>query len=116
MYIQDIPLSGIFLCYVPLLVTVVGFVTAAVLTDVNSRRTYLRKRDLRPENEQSHEAIQWDRPVTAQTPHGTFVTVQPEGTTTYASQATTPSVPPAATEIKDDDPEDYVDPGEGKQE
>jgi len=43
MFLQDVPLTGIAFCYAPLLLTVLGFILFAGWTDLNARRTYLRR-------------------------------------------------------------------------
>lgn len=46
-----VTISGILVCYGPLAVTIIGFIAFAALTDVDARRTYLRRLDLRTEDE-----------------------------------------------------------------
>lgn len=43
MFLQDVPLTGIAFCYAPLLLTVLGFIIFAAMTDLDARRTYLRR-------------------------------------------------------------------------
>ncbi len=43
MFLDGVPLTGIAFCYAPLLVTVLGFVLFAAMTDLDARRTYLRR-------------------------------------------------------------------------
>lgn len=70
MFLEDVPLSGIAICYAPLLLTVLGFIFFAALTDLNARRTYLR-RDLR--------RGQAEHPFIAETPAGAEVLIGPNG-------------------------------------
>lgn len=76
----DIPVDALLICYGPLFLTIVGFVLFAALTDGDARRTYLRRLDMRPEDEAPEvlEPVITKR-VTAQTPSGARVTLVPPG-------------------------------------
>lgn len=117
----EIPVSALLICYGPLLVTVVGFVVFAGLTDVDSRRTYLRRLDPRPEAEQPSELpMLIKNRVTAETPSGSVVTIVPPGLEAGAAVAQLPSAPapdaalpepeaePAEAEVVDDDEPDEL--------
>jgi predicted flap endonuclease-1-like 5' DNA nuclease len=97
----DIPFNAILICYGPLAVVVLGFIFFAVLTDVNARRSYLR-RSLVTE------------PVTmafnAETPSGAKVLIRPAGVqpTAIEEVKAPPELPQTDTpvveaEVVDDD-------------
>lgn len=87
MYLEDVPLTAYAICYGPLLITVVGFVVFAALTDSNARRTYLRRDIKEPRR---------DTTRTAEIPEGSVVTIEPIiGEVSTASVAASPSAPPA---------------------
>lgn len=94
----DIPISALFVCYGPLLVTVLGFIAFAVLTDVNARRTYLRRIDPRPESERPevHQPVVTRR-TTAQTPAGARVTIIPSTDTALTVTEEAPALGPTGT-------------------
>ena len=75
----EIELTGILLCYGPLALTIIGFVVFAARTDVDARRTYLRRLDLRPEDE-APEVLPpvITRRTVAETPGGVRVTLIPD--------------------------------------
>jgi len=78
--LYDISLSGIALCYAPLVITILAFVGFAAMTDAEARRTYLRRLDLRTEDEMPEvlEPIVTER-KTVETPSGARVTLIPPG-------------------------------------
>lgn len=82
--LEGIPLTAYAFCYGPLLLTVLGFIVFAALTDVDARRSYLRNLDPRGEDEKPEdEATVIDREIRTETPSGVRVTVKPkEGATT----------------------------------
>lgn len=51
MIFDDLSVSGLLICYGPLAVTIIGFVLFAAMTDLDTRRTYLRVMELAPEDE-----------------------------------------------------------------
>lgn len=53
---NGIPLSGYAICFAPLALVLIGFIAAATMTDAGARRTYLRRRDTRPEAERPRHA------------------------------------------------------------
>lgn len=76
--LENIPLSGYAICYGPLLLTIVGFIVFAVLTDADARRSYLRRMDPRPESERREDQpLPVDKPTNAETPSGSRVTILP---------------------------------------
>ncbi len=78
MYIFDLPFSAFVLCYGPLALTIIGFIAAAVLTDREAGRSYLRNIDTRQDPQ-----IDMDPPrnvtttLNAITPSGGKVTIRP---------------------------------------
>lgn len=94
---MDIPLNAYLICYGPLAVTVLGFILFAVLTDVDSRRTYLRLIPGRTPRDESER-------LDAETPAGDFVSIVPGEfvEATAAPVAPAPAAPaPAAGEPDD---------------
>ncbi|PJF27154.1 MAG: hypothetical protein CUN53_05125 [Phototrophicales bacterium] len=77
MFLQDVPLTGLLFCYVPLILTVLGFIVFAALTDGNSRRTYLRRKIGSEEKNLANQVKARTRPMTVATPAGSYLTVQP---------------------------------------
>ncbi len=74
----DIPISALAICYGPLALMIIGFIGFAYLTDVDARRTYLRRMDDRPEDEQPvPDPLPVTRAFNAQTPGGSRVTIAP---------------------------------------
>lgn len=65
----SVPLTGIAFCYAPLLLTILGFIFFAALTDADARRRYLR-RSVGPK-------LQLTRPMIAETPAGAEVMLRP---------------------------------------
>lgn len=73
---EQMPYSGLMLCYGPLALIFLGFVISAARTDKHARRLYLRRLDPRADNERPDSAaVKRDQPVTAQTPAGMTVTL-----------------------------------------
>lgn len=77
MFLQDVPLTGLLFCYVPLILTVLGFIVFAALTDGNARRTYLRRKIGAEEKNLGNQVKTRTRPLTVATPAGAYLTVQP---------------------------------------
>jgi hypothetical protein len=87
MFLQDVPVNALLICYGPLILTILGFVLFAVLTDRNARRTYLR-RSLGPQDKRLAEQVRTrKRPLTVETPAGSVMTVQP------LAPSSTPTLP-----------------------
>ena len=75
LYIQNI-----LICYGPLTLIVLGFIVAAVATDVDARRAYLRNMDTRPEDERPEiPAPTLTERTVAYTPSRARVTIIPPG-------------------------------------
>lgn len=87
MYLEDFPLNGFLFCYGPLALMIIGFIIFAALTDVNARRSYLR-RGIRPNPS--------DRTIVAQTPAGAEVMIGPKD---QINVARTIAAPPRAAPI-----------------
>lgn len=68
---EGISLSGFAICYGPLALTIIGFAVFAGITDADARRRYLR----RPGEEKGE--IKRTEPLTAETPSGGLVTINP---------------------------------------
>lgn len=81
----DIPISALLVCYGPLFLTVVGFIVFAFLTDVNARRSYLRRNAGLDAGGKVQAPPVLTRAVTAETPAGGRVTIRP-------AQFTTPEI------------------------
>lgn len=64
----DIPFNAILICYGPLAAVVIGFIFFALLTDVNARRSYLRR---------GLVTSPVTAAFTAQTPSGAEVLIRP---------------------------------------
>jgi hypothetical protein len=77
MFLQDVPLTGLLFCYGPLILTVLGFIVFAALTDGNARRTYLRRKIGSEEKNLANQVKSRTRPMTVATPAGSYLTVQP---------------------------------------
>jgi type IV secretory pathway VirB10-like protein len=77
MFLQDVPLTGLLFCYGPLILTVLGFIVFAALTDGNARRTYLRRKIGPEEKNLANQVKNRTRPMTVATPAGSYLTVQP---------------------------------------
>jgi hypothetical protein len=75
--LENVPFSAYTLCYGPLAITVIGFIIFAALTDINARRPYLRRLDMRPEDEREYTPPNIDRVIKAETPTGTKVELRP---------------------------------------
>lgn len=76
--LENFPLSGFAICYGPLALVIIGFITFAVLTDAHARRTYLRRLDPRTEAERLPDTpVAIDRTIRAETPAGIPVTLTP---------------------------------------
>ncbi|NDJ61031.1 MAG: hypothetical protein GYB67_07890 [Chloroflexi bacterium] len=77
------PIDALLLCFGPLAVTIIGFVVFAAATDGAARRTYLRRLDMRTEDEAPEvlPPVITER-VDAQTPSGARVTLIPPGEST----------------------------------
>jgi predicted flap endonuclease-1-like 5' DNA nuclease len=78
MFFEDVPITAIAICYGPLLITVLGFIVFAALTDADARRTYLRRLG-------KTSAV--DRPILAETPAGAEVLIRPRRPATPAVEA-----------------------------
>lgn len=106
---MDIPINAYLICYGPLAVTVLGFILFAALTDVDARRTYLRRIPGRPPRDENQR-------LDAETPAGDPVSVLPPDT--VMDRASAPPVPkpvsPVAAapeqvkETKSDEPDDLT--------
>ncbi len=85
------------ICLGPLVITVLGFVLLAIVTDGDARRTYLRV----PPNRENEP---FDKQMDAVTPAGIPVTILPPdaASTTKAAPAPLTSSPPPATDGPDD--------------
>lgn len=95
--LENFPLSGFAICYGPLALVIIGFITFAVITDAHARRTYLRRLDPRPEVERLPDApIPVDKPTTAQTPAGAVVTLMPADNAPTEQGPTGPNATAAA--------------------
>ena len=71
-------ISGLLICYGPLAVTIIGFIVFAAMTDVDARRTYLRRLDLRTEDEMPEVLPPViTEPIDAETPSGARVRIIP---------------------------------------
>ena len=68
-------ISGFALCYAPLALMIIGFITFAGITDAHARRSYLRNMDTRPEHERGDESSAVTQPIRAETPAGMGVTL-----------------------------------------
>jgi hypothetical protein len=77
MFLQDVPLTGLLFCYGPLILTVLGFIVFAALTDGNARRTYLRRKIGSEEKNLGNQVNTLMRSKTVVTPAGSYLTVQP---------------------------------------
>ncbi len=77
MFLQDVPITGLLFCYGPLILTVLGFIVFAALTDGNARRTYLRRKIGPEEKNLGKQVGVRTRPLTVATPAGSYLTVQP---------------------------------------
>lgn len=77
MFLQDVPLTGLLFCYGPLILTVLGFIVFAALTDGNARRTYLRRKIGAEEKNLANQVKSRTRSMTVATPAGSYLTVQP---------------------------------------
>jgi predicted flap endonuclease-1-like 5' DNA nuclease len=86
---MDIPLNAYLICYGPLAVTVLGFILFAVLTDLDARRTYLRRIPGRPPRDESKR-------LDAETPAGDPVSLLPPDSVMERGAAPAPSKPKAA--------------------
>jgi large subunit ribosomal protein L21 len=94
--LTELPLDALLLCYGPLAVTIIGFIGFAVMTDLNARRTYLRRMDMRTEDEQPEDLEPMiTRTVTAQTPAGARVTISPPKSNGEPVKAVPPKPAPA---------------------
>jgi len=77
--LENVPISGLAICYGPLALTIIGFIAFAVLTDADARRTYLRRLDPRTEEERGEEdPLPLTEPVVAATPSGRIVELRPD--------------------------------------
>jgi hypothetical protein len=73
--LRDVPLSAYLICYGPLVITLLGFIVFAFMTDGNARRTYLRRKiGTAPLGDQVNTRT---RALTVETPAGAQLTVQP---------------------------------------
>jgi len=76
----DFPINALAFCYGPLALTIIGFIAAAVWSDADARRTYLRVMDDRPEEEQTDmpmDIVQTDKPITVSTPSNGKISFKP---------------------------------------
>lgn len=105
--IGSTPIEAYLVCYGPLLLTVLGFILFAAITDGDARRTYLR----RPEG---YEAEPVTKAVNAKTPAGVPVTILPgdrissngggaAASPAPAAQAAAPPAPAAPAETSEPD-------------
>lgn len=77
--LENIPISGLAICYGPLALTIIGFIAFAVLTDADARRPYLRRLDPRTETERGdEEPLQISEQIFTSTPSGMVVEIIPE--------------------------------------
>lgn len=78
----DAAVQGILICYGPLAVMIIGFIGFAWITDGDARRRYLRRIDMRTEDEAPPvlPPVVTKR-ITAETPAGPRVTIDPDATT-----------------------------------
>lgn len=92
---MGIPGSGYLLCYIPLFLVIGGFIAAAMLTDADARRTYLRRRDTRAEGDghSRYSVVPITQKVIAQTPSGMRITMLPEEATATASAPAAAAMP-----------------------
>lgn len=93
--LQDVPLNAYLICYGPLVLTVLGFIFFAGLTDGDARRTYLRRLKSR-EDQPPKERL------TAETPAGVSVTIDrtAEGGTSVQVGDTPPPTTQKKTEVE----------------
>jgi hypothetical protein len=95
--LENVPISALAICYAPLALTIIGFIVFAWMTDADARRRYLRQLDMRTEDERPEmEPVEREKPLTAQTPGGSAVTIQP--TAKPAAPAPKPQEPPPPAE------------------
>jgi len=88
--LYDTPIEAYVLCYGPLVITVLGFILFAIMTDGDARRTYLR-RLMGRKPERATKAVH------AQTPAGVRVTILPDDRVQNGEQSQPASpAPPAA--------------------
>jgi large subunit ribosomal protein L17 len=96
-------ISGILICYGPLAVTIIGFIAFAALTDGDARRTYLRHLSSE-EPEYGDIEVKVKQRLTAKTPSGAKVTLDP----TVTSPASVAKKEPGDTEIKQEAEDDLT--------
>jgi hypothetical protein len=101
--LENIPLSAYAICYGPLALTIILFITYATLTDAHARRTYLRRLDPRTEAERGTDTpIVPTRTIRTQTPAGLRVTIAPQpGSPVPQVDPTPASEPPPETPMTD---------------
>ena len=98
-------ISGLLICYGPLAVTIIGFIAFAAMTDVDARRTYLRRMDLRTEDEMPEVLPPViTEPIEAETPSGARVRVIPP--TDREPVADAPENPTVVGKVDDEAPVD----------
>lgn len=96
---QELPLSGVILCYGPLLLVVGGFIAFAYYTDSLARKSYLRNLDPRPDAERP--------PVTPFTVAQEVATITPAGFKVILAPGTPDAADsPAATTAASSGPDD----------
>lgn len=96
MFLQDVPLSALLLCYGPLLLTVGGFILFAAATDANARRTYLRRK---PGSENGANAI--TRTINVETPAGVPLTLRPAPALAASAPVALLTAEPSVAELQD---------------
>lgn len=102
---EQLEFTGVLLCYGPLFLVIGGFIVAAVRTDANARRKYLRNLDPRNDDDRGGPptAFPIDREYTTQTPSGLVVTFVPDAAAPSQTEAVAPAAPKTAVDTKPDD-------------
>ncbi len=103
-----VTISGILICYGPLAVTIIGFIAFAALTDGDARRTYLRRIDMRTEEEMPEVLPPViTEPIDAETPSRARVRLIPPQDTAPAADAE--AEPTVTGKVSDEAPVDHTD-------
>ena len=98
MFLSELPISALLICYGPLFLIVTGFIVFAFMTDVDARRSYLRRYAGKDTGGKVQEPVLHTKPHTAETPSGGVVTIRPTtGSTALAPSPTTSITPSPAT-------------------